>query len=393
MFLLNFSLVGIFNMQDRQILTLISVLLILTGCRNLKLRNFPDDLEPVHHAFLTAQVNYNRNAVSLEELKPPLVSLWEQDYIFLPSRGLTSSGDVFFFSTGTGYIAMAHTSDGNLIGKKHLGKACAVPPTIYSGILYQTFEDGPSGLIAYDLTAGKILWRIPKSITRASPVVSDKKVFLLSSSGRISCYNYLTGDLIWDKAVDTQAVNSPAFHENVLITAGLHGKVTALEYTSGIVLWENSIPDAILADPVIYQDRIYIVTYHGDLNILDLKSGALLRNLGFKTPFYYAPVIDEGMIFLPFSNGELLAINRQSLEINWRFQSEGPWADSPLITPNFIYAPNLDENFYILDKKSGLLLQKVKLNGRARSTPVLIDNKIIMTCENNNVIAYVEDHQ
>jgi outer membrane protein assembly factor BamB len=391
-FLPDFSLAGIFNMRTHYFILLLAWLLILAGCWNLKLENFPGGQEPVHHAFLTSQVNYNRNAVSQEELTPPLKSVWEQEYLFLPGRGFTISEEFLFFGTGTGHMAVARISDGDLIGKKRLGKACPVPPTIYSGILYQTFEDGPAGLVAYDLNQGRILWEIEETTSRASPVACDKKVFFLTTSGKISCYHYLTGELIWDKIVDRQTVNSPAFNQNVLITAGLHGQVKALEYTSGVVLWENSVPDAILADPVIYEDRIYIATYEGNLYILNQKNGDRLHTLQLNIPFYFAPVIDEEMIYLPLGSGEMLAIGRQTLEINWKFQSEGPWADSPLVTPHFIYAPNLDEKFYILDKKTGSLLQEIKLTGRARSTPVLTGNKIILTYENNLVAAYGENN-
>ncbi len=392
-FLLNSFLAGIFNMHIKSVLFLSALLLIGIGCNRLRITDYPQDLDTVNQSFLTAQVNYQRNAVTDRELAPPLTQSWKQDYLFFPENGLTVLENTFFFGTGTGYLAAANVDNGKLLGKKHLGKACVSPPTIYAGILYQTFVEGKAGLVAYDLRTGNILWHLAKNSSKSSVVAKDRKVFFLNTAGQMQCRNFLTGDLIWTKQIDTQAENSPALYENMLITAGLNGKITALEYTSGVVIWETTISDAILADPVIHEGRIYLVTYRGDLHILDLKNGGTLDTLAFNTPFYCTPVVDHTAIYLPLSNGKLMAIDKRSLAVNWEYQADGPWAAAPLVTQNYIYAANLDEKLYILDKKSGSLLQAIQLSGRARSTPVIIDDKLILTCENTNVIAYVQEHK
>jgi outer membrane protein assembly factor BamB len=371
----------------------LAVLMVMSlGCNRLKIAGYPQDLEPLNQSFLTALVNYQRNAFTDQELVPPLVQSWKRDYLFFPENGLTAAEKIFFFGTGNGFLVAANVANGKLLGKKHLGKACNSPPTVYAGVLYQTFAEGRAGLVAYDLQKGYILWEVPENSSKSSVVASDRKVFFLNTTGQLQCYNYLTGDLIWSRQIDTQAENSPALHENMLIIAGLNGKIIAVEYTSGVVIWETIISDAILTDPVIHEGCVYLVTYRGDLYILDLKNGATLHSLAFHTPFYCTPVIDQTMVFLPLSNGNLQALDNHSLEVNWEFQADGPWAAAPLVTMNYVYAANLDEKLYILEKKSGRLLQEIKLNGRARSTPVIIDNKLILTCENTTVIAYGQEH-
>jgi len=382
---------GIFNMLRRHGQFLLSLLVFSAGCTNLKIVDFPQHLNPLNQNFLTAHVNYHRNAVGDQELSPPLVQRWRRNYVFFPGEGLCGAEKNIYLGTGNGYLAAARVSDGKLLGKKSLGEACALPPTLYEGILYQSLEGGNTGLVAYDPREGKILWHVPGILSKSSPLVKDRKVFLLNQDGVVQCHNFLTGDLIWSKAIDTQAHNSPALDENYLITAGLNGKVSALEYTSGVLIWENSINDAILADPVIHEGCVYVATYHGTLYLLDMKTGITLDSLNFDNPVYYAPVIDGSMIFMPCSNGQLIAVNRHSLDIDWKFQSEGPWGSSPLVTANYIYAANLDEKFYILDKKSGELLQQIQLGGRPRSTPIIIDKKLIFCCENTTIVAYGQE--
>ncbi len=129
-------------------------MLITIGCNRLRIAGYPQEPEPVNQSFLTAQVNYQRNAITDRELAPPLAQSWEQEYLFFPENGLTTAEKTFFFGTGNGFLVAANVENGKLLGKKHLGKACMSPPTVYAGILYQTFVEGKAGLVAYDLHKG-----------------------------------------------------------------------------------------------------------------------------------------------------------------------------------------------------------------------------------------------
>ncbi len=63
---------------------------------------------------------------------------------------------------------------------------------------------------------------------------------------------------------------------------------------------------------------------------------------------------------------------------------------TPWSVPYAFFSPPWGRHAF-LDKKNGTLLQEIKLTGRARSTPVLTGNKLILTYENNSAAAYGEN--
>ena len=130
----------------------LSVILIVGCGSSLRIRDIPTEKSADKNPLMTSQVNYGRNTVISHEIVPPLSEDWEENYQSQPTNGFTTVDNWLFFGMQNGYLAAVDIDDGDLEGKKNLGDACAVPPTVYKNMLYQTFETGKYGLIAYDIS-------------------------------------------------------------------------------------------------------------------------------------------------------------------------------------------------------------------------------------------------
>jgi len=379
---------GISDMKLSSILYIVCALLVL-GCSKLRIKDFPLHANPSEELYLTSQVTYQRNAFVNEELHPPLVKDWENDYTSLPNRGFTAVDKWLLFGTSNGYLAVADLNNGRLKGKKNLGDSCPTPPTVYRNILYQTFEVGSSGIIAYDAQTGDNIWSIDDLHSKSSPIVVDNKVYYQTVNGIIFCLNYLTGDKIWSKIFPSPIANSATYIDNLIITAGINGLVMAHEYTSGITVWEKSFNASFMADPVIHSNQLFLASHSGDLFILDVHTGNVLYQKSFSIPLYNAPTIDTKHIYIALSNGNLVALNRNTYVQKWLFKAVGPIADAPLVTETYIYFATLAKHLYILNNQDGELLQDIELEGRARSTPIIKNGRLLITCENEKVVTYV----
>lgn len=376
-----------------QITMSILAVAIYTGCgSSLKIRDFSEYQQTDNMTLLTSQISYERNSVISEELVPPLIQEWEEEYISLPNQGFTGVNNWLFFTTYNGYLAAIDIEDGDLRGKKNLGDASASPPTIHNNILYITFESGSSGLIAYDISRGRIIWEIEENFSRSSPIVTNDMVLFQTMKGEIFGLNYLNGKEIWKRSTQTDIRNSPALKNNTLVTVTQNGEVYALESSSGVILWRKELDQPIFASPVIENNRIYITTHSGNLFILNLNSGATINQKNIGVELYNSPTIDIDNIYIALSNGMLLALDKNTLFEKWRFLGEGPIAGAALASSTYLYLSTLGQYFYILEKKNGQLLQKIELSGRARSSPVIKQGKIMIACEDKLVIAYVEDN-
>jgi len=370
------------------IFTFLIPILTFLSCNKLKIENFPAINNPEKTLFLTSNLNYQRNAFSHEELSPPLRLLWEDDYSGLATNGFTCVDSILFFGTGNGYIFAVDNTNGDVIGKKKFGKALPTPPTIYNDILYQTYETGGYGIIAYDLINGEIIWEYENNFSNSSAIVIDNKTIYQTKNGKIICLNYLTGEEIWSHHLNSISENSLAYYDGKIITACVDGLVTALEYTSGIQIWQQKFSDKIYADPVIDNKFVLISTFDGFLIKMDIESGKVIIRKDFNTSIYYAITVDDKYIYIPLSDGLVKVIDKTNFHDIWIFQGEGPAANSALVTDNYVYFPTLGKYLYILDKKTGQLLQEIKLEGRARSIPLIKDGKLVIAHEDKNVNIY-----
>lgn len=379
-------------MSERQLKYTTILLIFLAGCgSSLRISDFPAGKTANNNPLMTSQLTYSRNTVSSQELIPPLTEDWEEDYQSLPNNGFTAVDNWLFFGMRNGYLAAVDIVDGDLEGKKNLGDACAVPPTVYNNILYQAIEIGSYGLIAYDVSDGSSIWALDGHYSRSSPVIVNELALFQSLRGEVICFNYLTGEEIWRQSLNKGIRNSPAFKDNVLITVTLDGTIYAFDSTSGNIMWELNLNAPVFADPVIDGERLYVASHAGTLFVIELRSGQLLSNKEFSIELFNSPTIDQNSIYIASGNGTLISINKSSLENNWIFSGEGPISGPALVTNSYVYIATMAQKLYIISKNDGQLIQKIELVGRARSAPIINQGKLILACESKQVIAYVED--
>jgi outer membrane protein assembly factor BamB len=366
--------------------------IIIAGCSSsLRIKDFPTDKSADKNPLMTSQLDYSRNTVSSQEINPPLREDWEENYQALPNNGFTAVDNWILFGMQNGYLAAIDIDDGDLEGKKNLGDACAVPPTIYNNILYQTFEIGSYGLVAYDISDGSPIWTIEGNFSRSSPIIVNQMVFFQSLRGEVIGLEYLSGEELWRRSLNRDIRNSPAYKENRLITVTLDGTIYAFDAGSGDISWQLTLDAPVFADPVIEGDHLYVSTHEGTLFIIALYDGNILAKKEFNVESFNSPTVDRDGIYITASNGTLHSLKKSSLENNWIFSGDGPIFGSALVTNSYVYITTMAKKLYIIKKSDGQLIQMIELMGRARSAPIINHDKLILACEGNQVISYVEN--
>jgi len=365
--------------------------LLLLSCNKLRIRDFPEENEPLVHSQLTLQNNYQRNAITDEEVAPPLVLEWEEYLPSIPSRGFSGSDKYILFGMTNGYLAGIELLEGKFLGKKNLGDACPAPPTIYGNIVFQSFETGNSGIIAYDIQSGSVLWELRDQFTTSSPIILDNRLFHQTAQGMIFCLNFQNGGFFWQKYTGHPVRNSLAYSEGILISAASDGFITAINHRTGTTAWQISVGAPVFADPVIADHSVYISDYAGFLHVLSLHSGVSQQKTYFDYPLYHGPTIDNRHIYLGLSNGQIVALDKNSLAQLYSFKGQGPIAAPPLVSESYIYFATLANHLYILKKSDGMLLQDIEFEGRARSTPFIKNNILVIASDAKVAFAYVQN--
>jgi outer membrane protein assembly factor BamB len=196
-------------------------------------------------------------------------------------------------------------------------------------------------LTAYDAESGKLLWqktypRAPfQSLygngPRATPAVSDDRVYTFGITGLLNCFDIATGKILW--SVDTlkqfktpnlffgMACSPLVEGKSVLVNIGGKGhSIVAFDKSDGHVLWQSLDDRASYSSPIIFGEggerQLVFLTGEGVVS-LDPENGSL---------YWRAPLVDKLLesSATPVRAGDVLigsAITFGSLGL--RLKSEG----------------------------------------------------------------------
>ena len=253
---------------------------------------------------------------------------------------------------------------------------------------------------------------IPTAIY-GTPVVDRDIVYIGTYSGQVLALNMLArsqnltfpqqryGEWEWDCPIDNAKSNAIVadllVHEAAIYVSSSNGRVYSLDKEFGDLNWESKVVDEthrkLWTSPVIQGDTLYLSTYDGHVHALSLETGDLF-DWSFKseTGFASSPVIYGDTILVGSFDRYLYAVKIGSDVPTWKFPQEEPagnwfWA-SPVVNEGIVYAGCLDGRIYAIEAETGGELWEFDAGNPMFSSPVLMDNLLIVTDESGIVYAF-----
>jgi len=247
-----------------------------------------------------------------------------------------------------------------------------------------------------------------------TPVVDRDMVYIGTYSGQLLAFNMLArsqnltfpqqryGEWEWDCPIDNAKSNAIVadllVSEDAIYVSSSNGRVYSLDKEFGDLNWESKVLDEkhrkLWTSPVIQGDILYVGTFDGHVYALSLETGEL-SDWAFESEagFASSPVIDVDTIFLGSFDRYLYAVKIGSDVPMWKFPQEKPagnwfWA-SPIVNEGTVYAGCLDGKFYAIEAKTEGKLWEFDAGNPIVSSPVLMDNLLVVTDESG--IVYVFD--
>lgn len=368
------------NRRQHLVLTALQALFVLisSGCQNPKLVRM--EKAPEYNSY-TESVNIARQSY-LDVSIPEGLDIHKRKKLRgLANPTLLSVAGNIMLTTRNGFL---HFLDGRNLDDGENTKitpAISAAPTYHSGMLFIASELGSEGLKAYNIYRGEVDWARKGYLSRSSPVVVNNLVLHAALNGKILALHVATGKTIWEADMKDKIVASMASHDGYLTAVSINGTVRTFDVASGSELWSLDLNDAIHTHPVISDRFIYITSYTGKLFKIHLIEGRILRERSYSTPFYFAPSVDSEAVYVPFSDGTLQSLSVQTLKQNWSIQLDGPLSTGILLTRDKAYCGTAQKIFYEIEKDTGNILNDIRLEGRPKSIPAIIDNRIYVAYE------------
>jgi len=246
-----------------------------------------------------------------------------------------------------------------------------------------------------------------------TPLVDRDIVYIGTYSGQVLALNMLArgqdltfpqqryGEWEWDCPIDNAKSN--AIVADLLVSAdsiyvcSSNGRVYSLDKEFGDLNWESKVLDErhrkLWTSPVIQGNTLYVSTYDGHIYALSLETGDLLDwSFESEAGFSSSPVVYEDAIFLGSFDRYFYAVKIGSDVPMWKFPEEkqaGNWFWAPpVINEGIVYAGCLDGIVYAIEAKTGEKIWEFDAGKTIVSSPVLIDNLLIVIDESGNVYVF-----
>lgn len=150
---------------------------------------------------------------------------------------------------------------------------------------------------------------------KARPVVSNRKVFLISHGGKLSAISLTNGQTLWSREVG--GIRSPAVAGNFLFLVTNDNQLVCLTQEEGWVVWVKKLPqlqdpeakkDKILwAGPILVNQSLLIAGSNSQALLLSVKDGSVQHTLQLPGPTLLSPIVADKTVFFLLENGTLAA--------------------------------------------------------------------------------------
>ena len=224
-------------------------------------------------------------------------------------------------------------------------------PAVAGGLVYVSGYNGK--VYAFSSSSGTLRWVYPRQGNLqpiiGGPIVSQGKVYFGCSDGKVYALDAANGDWIWEFPTGDKIWSTPTIDGGTLYISSFDKKIYALDVTTGKKKWEFETQGAITSTPLVYNNTIYTGSFDRYLYAVDATDGSLI----------------------------------------WKSKAEADswfWAN-PVICNNTVHAPCLDGKIYILNAGSGDIINTIDLGSPICSSPVLVDDLLIIASEEGVIYA------
>jgi len=300
---------------------------------------------------------------------------------------------------------------------------------VADGFIYTTgMLDSEGFLFAYDVN-GEFQWKVSYGPewrrshpgTRTTPTVDGGRVYVLSGTGIIACFDTKKGEKIWD--VDTlkkfQAKNirwgmtgSPLIDGKKLFCTpgGKDGTVVALDKMTGQTIWTTTglSESSAYCSPILIErgaNRLLVTMIEKAVICVAADTGKLIWRIPYETSSgtgIITPVYKDGYIYVTsvierrFTNGGIvfeISTDGTSFTKKWSDKTLDCHHGGVVLVDGYLYGSNFKDipsgDWVCLEWDSGKVMYEAGWNGNKGSI-IYADNRLYCYDENTGDVALVK---
>ncbi len=258
--------------------------------------------------------------------------------------------------------------------------------------------------------------------TNSSVAVYDSLVFVNDLSGRIYCYNLVTGKKVGQLKNEGSIFSSPYIYKLSVIyaNASASDNITRLRYydfVMGEMKYDVEVEGRCVTEIIGTPEAVIFNTEDGNVYKYDMH-GKEIWKTATKSSVHSSPSMNNGIIVFGNDDGELIGINNEdgkvlyrkktgesffcgtassgdlgyagndngnlyafelkTGEVKWKYNSGAKIVMTPSVNDDEIYFGNLRGDLFCLEKNTGRLIWKTSTGGVLKATPYASENFLVV---------------
>jgi len=302
---------------------------------------------------------------------------------------------------------VAEGSSGMSCGQSSVSAAIYTTPIVDADLVYVgSYTSNGGRVYALSINDGQIIWEYPKGGAHigtivGSPVIANEIIYVGSSDSAIYALDTnrngveeWKAEILDEKGKKHEKLwNSPVIQGNTLYISTFDGHIYALSVETGELLdWSFEAEAGFASSPLIYEDIIYVGSFDRHLYAVKIGSDVPLwkfpREKSAGNWFWASSIVNEGIVYAGCLDGKLYAIEAKTGEKLWEFDAESPIVSSPVLMDDLLVVAAESGNVYVINPETGV---GERIKNRENSDKPTIDAQIRAPLCAHEGLIYVRD--
>ena len=204
------------------------------------------------------------------------------------------------------------------------------------------------------------------------PAIKEgKDLFFGDEAGYLYSLNSSKGKLNWKFKTEGKVLSCPSIKDTLAYFGSYDGYLYCLGIKSGNLIWKYKTGSgASCSPPLVKDNKVYFGSHDNYYYVTDRFNGELIQKKEIGHGNCATTSTANNFLYLADWGGYIHCLKSETLETQWKFKSKYKIYQTPVIDENQVITPSFDSIVYALDKKSGALKWKLKLNSVANQVGV-----------------------
>ena len=308
-----------------------------------------------------------------EKLK--LVRIWRKKF----ERPVTSSpatdGKGIIFGCRDGYL-YSYSGDGTARWKYNFNSGVGSSPVMVPGGRV-TCADYQGDLACLETQTGEKVWELALgSKVVSTPASLGKLLFVGTMSGDLHCVDADTGSEVWKRKLGDGIWSSIWAEGDYVVAATVDGFIKKLD-RNGKIIWSETPGRDIYSTPLCIpgEDLIVIGTNKGLISAFRLSDGVLKWQYSVNDEVRSTPAAHGDNIVLGTDDGKVYCFNIEG-RMKWMQDIGMAVRSKPLLMDGVVYITSYESKLTAIDLSTGNVLAEYPVESRIYSSPLYYDGKI-----------------